>query len=101
MFIFHTVPPSTLQSTPRSLYLLDDPLSAVDSHVGKHMFDKVGGQAPDSLDDRSSPGHRTPGTAEAQDPGAGDTRGQLPAPGKYQTCRAVGHLRRPPVFTLQ
>ena len=25
----------------RSLYLLDDPLSAVDSHVGKHMFDKV------------------------------------------------------------
>jgi len=27
----------------RSLYLLDDPLSAVDSHVGKHMFDKVFG----------------------------------------------------------
>ena len=25
----------------RALYLLDDPLSAVDSHVGKHMFDKV------------------------------------------------------------
>ena len=23
------------------LYLLDDPLSAVDSHVGKHIFDKV------------------------------------------------------------
>lgn len=22
-------------------YLLDDPLSAVDSHVGKHLFDKV------------------------------------------------------------
>lgn len=25
----------------RDLYLLDDPLSAVDSHVGKHIFDKV------------------------------------------------------------
>jgi ATP-binding cassette subfamily C (CFTR/MRP) protein 1 len=24
-----------------SLYLLDDPLSAVDSHVGKHIFDQV------------------------------------------------------------
>ncbi len=24
-----------------NLYLLDDPLSAVDSHVGKHIFDKV------------------------------------------------------------
>ena len=23
------------------LYLLDDPLSAVDAHVGKHLFDKV------------------------------------------------------------
>jgi ABC-type bacteriocin/lantibiotic exporter with double-glycine peptidase domain len=23
------------------LFLLDDPLSAVDSHVGKHIFDKV------------------------------------------------------------
>lgn len=23
------------------IYLLDDPLSAVDSHVGKHLFDKV------------------------------------------------------------
>ncbi len=23
------------------LYLLDDPLSAVDSHVGKHIFEKV------------------------------------------------------------
>ena len=23
------------------LYFLDDPLSAVDSHVGKHIFDKV------------------------------------------------------------
>ena len=23
------------------IYLLDDPLSAVDSHVGKHMFDQV------------------------------------------------------------
>ncbi len=23
------------------VYLLDDPLSAVDSHVGKHLFDKV------------------------------------------------------------
>ena len=26
------------------LYLLDDPLSAVDSHVGKHIFDKVIGK---------------------------------------------------------
>ena len=25
------------------LYLLDDPLSAVDAHVGKHIFDKVVG----------------------------------------------------------
>ena len=24
-----------------NLYLLDDPLSAVDSHVGKHIFEKV------------------------------------------------------------
>ena len=23
------------------VYLMDDPLSAVDSHVGKHIFDKV------------------------------------------------------------
>jgi ATP-binding cassette subfamily C (CFTR/MRP) protein 1 len=26
------------------IYLLDDPLSAVDSHVGKHIFDKVFGK---------------------------------------------------------
>ncbi len=31
----------------RDIYLLDDPLSAVDSHVGKHIFHKVLG--PDGL----------------------------------------------------
>ena len=25
----------------RDIYLLDDPLSAVDSHVGKHLFEQV------------------------------------------------------------
>ena len=25
----------------RKIYLLDDPLSAVDSHVGKHIYEKV------------------------------------------------------------
>jgi len=26
------------------VYFLDDPLSAVDSHIGKHIFDKVIGK---------------------------------------------------------
>ena len=26
---------------PADLYILDDPLSAVDSHVGKHIFEEV------------------------------------------------------------
>ena len=26
---------------PASIYILDDPLSAVDAHVGKHLFDEV------------------------------------------------------------
>ena len=25
----------------KDIYLMDDPLSAVDVHVGKHLFDKV------------------------------------------------------------
>ena len=29
----------------RDIYLLDDPLSAVDVHVGKHLFDKVIGHS--------------------------------------------------------
>ena len=28
----------------KDIYLLDDPLSAVDVHVGKHIFDKVIGK---------------------------------------------------------
>lgn len=32
---------ATYQNT--DIYILDDPLSAVDSHVGKHIFDKVVG----------------------------------------------------------
>ena len=31
----------------KDMYLLDDPLSAVDSHVGKHIFDNVIG--PDGV----------------------------------------------------
>ncbi len=40
------------------VYLLDDPLSAVDSHVGKHIFEKVigpEGMLKDKV--RESPGH--------------------------------------------
>ena len=32
-----------------SLYLLDDPLSAVDSHVGKHIFENVIGPKGESM----------------------------------------------------
>jgi ABC-type bacteriocin/lantibiotic exporter with double-glycine peptidase domain len=30
-----------------SVYFLDDPLSAVDAHVGKHIFEKVGSRKLD------------------------------------------------------
>ena len=39
------------------IYLLDDPLSAVDSHVGKHIFDEVlgpRGLLKDKVRDNSS-----------------------------------------------
>ena len=35
------------------LYMLDDPLSAVDAHVGAHMFDKVCRQSAHCVQKRS------------------------------------------------
>ena len=48
------------------VYLLDDPLSAVDAHVAKHIFDKVMG--PDgALKDKVRPGdHVLPLLEEAE-----------------------------------
>ncbi|KAJ8413727.1 hypothetical protein AAFF_G00082340 [Aldrovandia affinis] len=48
------------------VFLLDDPLSAVDAHVAKHIFDKVIG----------------PGGPPREDTDPGYTRHQLPAPGR-------------------
>ena len=34
-----------------AVYLLDDPLSAVDSHVGKHIFEQVIGPKGENMND--------------------------------------------------
>ena len=41
----------------RDIYLLDDPLSAVDAHVGKHLLDEVIGPQG-ALKHKVCPGHK-------------------------------------------
>ncbi len=67
------------------LYLLDDPLSAVDSHVGKHIFEKVPlieGQKFSLHTYKlciSSSGDWSEGGAKEEDENLGHPRHQLPA----------------------
>lgn len=58
------------------IYLLDDPLSAVDSHVAKHIFDKVIG--PDGVLKGKVSWHLDL-QLHAVSPAAGEPQGSLPA----------------------